>query len=198
MRSTCLRLRTLTVPRWSQVPVIAGTPKQRRCLHSSTGKLATRTNSVQQQAAIAVENSGSIDIHSYYPALDSRSINRLPNDDDSASDPSGTTGQVSRWIHETTIQDIDSKVLERAKYIILDGLACALTAAQLSESRIAVSSIASMESPGNCTVIGWNKVRSWLLAMYIWRKVCGLTRPIAYRTITRSSPEQHIHSRIRA
>ena len=46
-------------------------------------------------------------------------------------------------------------VLTRAKYIILDGIACGLVAAHLPWSEIAAHAIFKMEPEGQCTIIGW-------------------------------------------
>lgn len=74
------------------------------------------------------------------------------------SDPKGHTGIISNWVHSLDLDDVKSSVVERAKHIILDGVACALVAAQLPESQVAAKSVFSMESPGKCTVIGWDRV----------------------------------------
>ncbi|KAI1628915.1 putative immune-responsive protein [Exophiala viscosa] len=72
-----------------------------------------------------------------------------------ASNPPGVTGQLCTWIHDTTIDKIPADVLERAKYLILDGIACGLVAANLPWSETAARGIFDMEPEGQCTVIGY-------------------------------------------
>jgi hypothetical protein len=50
-----------------------------------------------------------------------------------ATDPSGPTGRLATWLAATSIEDIPPSVREHAKYLILDGVACAL--AQLAQTR---------------------------------------------------------------
>lgn len=71
------------------------------------------------------------------------------------SNPAGVTGKLCTWIHDTTINDIPSEILTRAKYLILDGIACGLVAAHLPWSEIAAKGIFKMEPEGQCTVMGW-------------------------------------------
>ncbi|KXT05549.1 hypothetical protein AC578_3682 [Pseudocercospora eumusae] len=73
----------------------------------------------------------------------------------SPSNPEGVTGQLCTWIHNTSFTDIPREVIERAKYLILDGMACALVASHLPWSETAANGIFKMEPPGQCTVIGW-------------------------------------------
>ena len=40
-----------------------------------------------------------------------------------ATDPAGPTGRLATWLATTTLNDVPSSVLERAKYLILDGIA---------------------------------------------------------------------------
>jgi len=50
-------------------------------------------------------------------------------------------------------------VLERAKHLILDGLACAVVGAHVPWSEETVRAVESFEADGESTVIGWDKVR---------------------------------------
>ncbi len=77
------------------------------------------------------------------------------HDPTTVSNPSSITGKLSTWIHDTTISSIPPDVLTRAKYLILDGIACGLVAAHLPWSEIAARAIFKMEPEGQCTVIGW-------------------------------------------
>ena len=76
-------------------------------------------------------------------------------DPTAVSNPSSVTGKLSTWIHDTTIDAIPPEVLTRAKYLILDGIACGLVASHLPWSEIAARAVFKMEPAGQCTVIGW-------------------------------------------
>ncbi|KAH7071281.1 hypothetical protein BKA63DRAFT_419430 [Paraphoma chrysanthemicola] len=75
--------------------------------------------------------------------------------DTSPSNPNGLTGQLCNWIAGTTYSDIPHDVLERSKYFILDGIACAMVGSHLPWSETAATAILRMESPGRCSIIGW-------------------------------------------
>jgi aconitate decarboxylase len=68
------------------------------------------------------------------------------------------TKQLCHWIHDLSINDIPNDIQVRAKYLILDGLCCAIIGAHLPWTERATHAVFDMESPGNCTVWGWNKV----------------------------------------
>lgn len=55
-----------------------------------------------------------------------------------ATDPAGPTGRLATWLSATTLTDVPASVRERAKYLLLDGVGCALVGAQLPVSRIGV------------------------------------------------------------
>lgn len=73
-------------------------------------------------------------------------------------DPEGPTGQLCNWVHDVKLSDIPSDVQTRAKYLILDGIACLLVGAHLPWSEKAASMIFEMEPPGTATVFGYNRV----------------------------------------
>jgi aconitate decarboxylase len=73
-----------------------------------------------------------------------------------ATDPAGPTGRLATWLATTTLNDVPSSVLERAKYLILDGIACALVGAQLPVSRIGVEGVTALDSAGDSVLIGWD------------------------------------------
>lgn len=79
----------------------------------------------------------------------------MSSDTNHPSNPEGPTGKLCNWIHDTKVSDIPQEVLERAKYLILDGLACAFVAAHLPWSETAAKAIFKMDPQGQCTVIGW-------------------------------------------
>jgi aconitate decarboxylase len=74
----------------------------------------------------------------------------------SATDPAGPTGRLATWLAATTLNDVPSGVRERAKYLILDGIACALVGAQLPVSRIGVEGVTALDSAGDSVLIGWD------------------------------------------
>lgn len=71
-----------------------------------------------------------------------------------ASDPAGPTGQLATWVADLTLDDVPPDVLERAKYLLLDGLGCALVGAQLPWSRVATDAVLGLEGAGDTVVIG--------------------------------------------
>lgn len=75
------------------------------------------------------------------------------------SESNGTTGKVCNWVEGIQLQQIPAAVKERAKLLILDGIACAIVGAKLPWSRLATDTISKVEGSGSCTVIGWDKVR---------------------------------------
>jgi 2-methylcitrate dehydratase PrpD len=71
-----------------------------------------------------------------------------------ATDPAGPTGQLATWVAELTLDDVPPPVVERAKFLLLDGLGCALVGAQLPWSRIATNAVLDLEGPGDSVIIG--------------------------------------------
>ena len=71
------------------------------------------------------------------------------------SKPDGPTGKLCSWVASTDLADMPKTIRTRAKYLILDGIGCALVGAHLPESHIAGNAIFGMEPQGDCTVIGW-------------------------------------------
>lgn len=98
---------------------------------------------------------------------------------DPPSDPKGVTGVLSNWVKYVELNDIPKDLIERTKYILLDGIGetddtfepnltsslkctnnsffqgCALVGANLPWSRILTESVLAMEGEGKSTVIGW-------------------------------------------
>ncbi len=73
-------------------------------------------------------------------------------------DPSGPTGRLCQWIDSMSLSDIPESIKTRAKYLILDGLTCALVGAHLPWSEKATNAILSIEAPGISDVFGWERV----------------------------------------
>jgi aconitate decarboxylase len=72
-----------------------------------------------------------------------------------ATDPSGPTGRLATWVAETTLDDVPTSVRERAKHLVLDGIACAIVGAQLPVSRIGVEGVTALDDTGDSALIGW-------------------------------------------
>jgi 2-methylcitrate dehydratase PrpD len=77
-----------------------------------------------------------------------------------ATDPAGPTGRLATWVADLTLDDVPYQVVERAKYLLLDGLGCALVGAQLPWSRVATGAVLGLESPGDTVVIGTGHMTS--------------------------------------
>ena len=76
------------------------------------------------------------------------------------TDGQGPTGRLCDWLARLRLSDVPRDVRERAKALILDGIACALVGAQLPWSRTAVERILRIEGSGNKTIIGWGETAS--------------------------------------
>ena len=70
------------------------------------------------------------------------------------------TTTLSTWLAELTWDAVPERVRERAKHLVLDGIACGLVGAQLPWSRIAVDGVTALEGKGSATVIGWGRTIS--------------------------------------
>lgn len=71
-----------------------------------------------------------------------------------AQPASETTIQLARWLDQLTLEAIPAAVRERAKYLILDGIGCALVGAQLPWSQKAVEIVTQFEAGGNSPLVG--------------------------------------------
>jgi aconitate decarboxylase len=72
-----------------------------------------------------------------------------------ATDPNGPTGRLATWLADTTLDDIPHSVRDRAKHLLLDGVACALVGAQLPVSRKGVEGVTALDNAGSAPLIGW-------------------------------------------
>src|ERR1700739_1195099 len=77
-----------------------------------------------------------------------------------ATDPAGPTGRLATWVADLPLDDVPRQVVEQAKYLLLDGLGCALVGAQLPWSRVATGAVLGLESPGDTVVIGTGHMTS--------------------------------------
>ncbi|KAH8694929.1 putative immune-responsive protein [Talaromyces proteolyticus] len=75
----------------------------------------------------------------------------------SEANSSGVTKQLCEWIQNVSMDDVPEDIRTRAKYLILDGLACAIIGSHLPWTQTAALAIFDMESPGNCSVWGYDK-----------------------------------------
>ncbi|KAK3670625.1 hypothetical protein LTR78_009460 [Recurvomyces mirabilis] len=67
------------------------------------------------------------------------------------------TAALSAWIAGLSTAKIPAEIITRAKYLVLDGIACGLVGAQLPWSQQAAAAIFELEPQGDATVIGWNR-----------------------------------------
>jgi 2-methylcitrate dehydratase PrpD len=74
-----------------------------------------------------------------------------------ATDPNGITGVLATWLAQLSLDDVPAAVRERAKYLLLDGIGCALVGAKLPWSVLAVETITRFEGTGDKTIIGWGR-----------------------------------------
>lgn len=80
-----------------------------------------------------------------------------------APDGPGVTTHLCDWIHGLKLEDVPVHVQTRAKYLILDGLACALTGALVPWSVDAAKAVLEFEEPGKHVVIGYREVFLFLV-----------------------------------
>ncbi|CAL5873592.1 uncharacterized protein PFLUO_LOCUS7873 [Penicillium psychrofluorescens] len=69
----------------------------------------------------------------------------------------GATKQLCSWINRLSLDDVPEQVKTRAKYLILDGLCCALVGAHLPWVEKATKAVFAMEPAGDCLVWGYDK-----------------------------------------
>ncbi|KAL8700116.1 MAG: hypothetical protein Q9201_005622 [Fulgogasparrea decipioides] len=79
-----------------------------------------------------------------------------PPKPETSNEPSGVTSQLCQWIEALTLKDIPVEIQERAKYLILDGLACGLNGAHVPWSEQAVKVMVEFEGPGDHPLFGWD------------------------------------------
>lgn len=70
----------------------------------------------------------------------------------------GVTSQLCTWIASLQLEDIPDSVRTRAKYLFLDGIACALVGARVPWSQKAFDAMAVFEEKGKHVVIGYEEV----------------------------------------
>ena len=87
-------------------------------------------------------------------SLDVRSLNAQARVN---TEPEGVTAQLSQWISKLKYSDVPAPVIERAKYQLLDGVACALVGTHVPWSEAYVRATAEYEPPGEYSVIGYSQ-----------------------------------------
>ncbi|MBB5164036.1 MmgE/PrpD family protein [Mycobacterium sp. AZCC_0083] len=79
---------------------------------------------------------------------------------DAATDPHGPTGRLAHWVADLRYADVPPTVVDRAKYLLLDGLGCALIGAGLPWSRVATDAVLALEGDGDAVVVGTGETTS--------------------------------------
>lgn len=74
-----------------------------------------------------------------------------------ATDPDGPTGRLATWLAGLQLEHVPQAVRDRAAYLMLDGIGCALVGAKLPWSAIAVESLCALEGSGQAMLIGWER-----------------------------------------
>ena len=110
--------------------------------------------------------------------------------------PDGPTGKLCQWIASVSLDDVPNHIVERTKYLILDGIACALVGAHLPWSEKATNSFLDMEPEGSANIIGYNKVLSIIQVVLNGIKLIADIHRIENYAIKRCSSQQHLHPRV--
>lgn len=76
------------------------------------------------------------------------------------TDPNGPTGMLANWLAETKLSDIPVDVVQRAKHLLLDGVACLMVGSHLPWSELAVEAITGFDRGGQHRIAGWGGLRS--------------------------------------
>ena len=69
----------------------------------------------------------------------------------------GPTARLSAWVSALKLEDVPPEIITRAKYLILDGIACGLVGAHLPWSAKAANAMFELEPAGDAIIIGWEK-----------------------------------------
>ena len=103
--------------------------------------------------------------------------------DAEAASGSGVTTRLCDWIHGLELDDVPPHVQTRAKHLILDGLACALTGARVPWSVDAARAVLEFEEAGKHVVIGYKKVNPHPCMHTKGKRMCKTT-PSTQRNLT--------------
>lgn len=67
------------------------------------------------------------------------------------------TPELCRYLAATRVGDLPAEVVERTRYLLLDGIACGLVGAQLPWARRAVAGTAAVDRGSGATLWGWGR-----------------------------------------
>jgi aconitate decarboxylase len=76
------------------------------------------------------------------------------------SAPNGPTGMLASWLADTRLSDIPVEVVQRAKHLLLDGVACLMVGSHLPWSELAVGAITEFDRGGQHRIAGWGGLKS--------------------------------------
>jgi len=79
------------------------------------------------------------------------------------SDP-GPTRRLCNYLASVDYEDLPTHIVERSRYLLLDGVACGLVAAQLPWSQRAVAGTLAVDGAGDATLWGWERQTTALSA----------------------------------
>jgi aconitate decarboxylase len=103
--------------------------------------------------------------------------------DPALAEDTNTTATLCQWIVGLTLEKVPTPVLERAKHLVLDGIACGLVGARVPWSAQAASAVIGFEPVGKCTLIGYEEVRSFHLLL---KKILHVTAKSLLTSIKQS------------
>ena len=69
----------------------------------------------------------------------------------------GPTRRLADFIANLALEDVPDEIVERTRYLILDGIACGLVGAHLPWSETAVEAISKLDGPGSSSIWGWGR-----------------------------------------
>lgn len=77
-----------------------------------------------------------------------------------------STPELSRFLAATSVEDLPADILERTRYLLLDGIACGLVGARLPWSDRAVAGTVAVDGGSGATLWGWDQeVSPWAAAL---------------------------------
>lgn len=79
------------------------------------------------------------------------------DDRDASGTGPGPTRTVAGFVAASRFDSLPDAVVDRTRYLVLDGLACGLVGAQLPWSRVAAEALIDLEGNGPATVWGWGQ-----------------------------------------
>ncbi|KAG2734030.1 hypothetical protein G9P44_003555 [Scheffersomyces stipitis] len=75
------------------------------------------------------------------------------------------TTELSEWVAQLKWEDVPDKIKDRTKFLILDGIGCALVGAHLPWSEEAVEAVLKFETPGgDSPIVGWKGRKTGLVS----------------------------------